>query len=91
LPKKAYENIGTANSEKFPFIMITYGTMCINRMYGLLFKNLVKRGYIVAGVDYTGQGFSEGSKPVISEDDLRLDSEYITQDVLDFQKYLFAN
>ena len=90
LPKKAYENIGTANPEKFPFIMITYGTMCINRMYGLLFKNLVKRGYIVAGVDYTGQGFSEGSKPVISEDDLRLDSEYITQDVLDFQKYLFG-
>ena len=83
LPTEAYEN---PNGQKYPFVFIAYGTMCINRIYGILFRELAKNGYIVAAIDYQGQGFSSGPAPI--ENGI-VDTEVYVDDVLEFQQYLF--
>jgi pimeloyl-ACP methyl ester carboxylesterase len=73
----------------FPMITIAYGTACINRVYGLLFRELAKRGYVVSAVDYRGQGYSEGILPVAPNG--KIDGEGFADDVIDFQKHVLAN
>lgn len=77
------------NSGRYPMITIAYGTACINRMYGLLFRELAKRGYVVSAVDYRGQGYSEGVLPVAPNG--KIDGEAFANDVIDFQKYVLDN
>jgi pimeloyl-ACP methyl ester carboxylesterase len=81
-------NVRTDNG-RFPMITIAYGTACINRMYGLLFRELAKRGYIVSAVDYRGQGFSEGVLPVAPNG--KIDGDAFGNDIIDFQEYVIKN
>jgi len=48
--------------------------------------SLPKNGYIVAAIDYQGQGFSSGPAPI---EDGKVDSEVYADDILEFQQYLF--
>lgn len=85
LPAEAYEN---PSGKKYPFVFLAYGTACTNRFYGVLFRELAKSGYVVAGIDYQGQGYSSGPAPY---KDGMVDSEVYADDILEFQQYLFDN
>ena len=96
MPREAYENMQKGISDKkYPTITIAYGTMCVNRMYGILYRELAKKGYIVEGLDYQGQGFSSGPAQKTQNSLLgirgRVDGEAMADDVLRFRDYLIDN
>jgi len=96
MPREAYENMQKGISrKKYPTITIAYGTMCVNRMYGILYRELAKNGYIVEGLDYQGQGFSSGPAQKTQDSLLgirgRADGEAMADDILDFRDYLIDN